>query len=85
MAVIAKYKIGNSRVIIRDDCCVKTAEEREAIFDRIREIVAVCLPNGVKNDAPIEFEEPIYSIGPDGDWSDEGVMIYPGRQAKETV
>ena len=34
----AKYQDGNAEITIKDDCCVKTAEEVEQILKNIAEI-----------------------------------------------
>ncbi len=81
MAVIAKYKIGNSKITIHDDDCVKTPEERQEILRNISKLVAAYLPQGVPNDKPLEFDDAIIDVGPNGDWDDPGTVIYPGRAA----
>lgn len=82
MAVIRKFKIGNTKIVIHDDCCAKTEEEKKKVLDGIANIVATYLPNGVEKDEPMEFEDSIYEIGIDDDWSAEGVMIYEGTKAR---
>ena len=79
MAVIAKYKIGNSKIVIHDDDCVKTPEERKKILDNISKLAASCVSRGVINDTPMEFDDAIIDVGPDGDWDSAGTVIYPGR------
>lgn len=82
MAVIRKFKIGNTKIVIHDDCCAKTEEEKKKVLDGIAKIVAAYLPNGVEKDEPPEFEDSVYEIGIDDDWSAEGVMIYEGTKAR---
>lgn len=75
MAVIAKYKIGNSKITICDDCCVKTEEEKKQILKNISRIVGACLPNGLPEDKPLEFKDPVIDVGVDGNWDETGNLI----------
>lgn len=38
MAVVKDYMSGNCRVVIYDDCFVKTEEEKQQIFENIKAI-----------------------------------------------
>ena len=75
MAIAAKYKIGNTRITIMDDCAAKTSEEVKSVLKSISEFVGAVLPNGVERDEPLKFDEPIYDIGVDGNWEDKGVRL----------
>ena len=81
MPVIAKYKIGNSKITIRDDCCVKTEEEKKQILKNISRIVGACLPNGLPEDKPLEFKDPVIDVGVDGNWDDFETKINDGAVA----
>lgn len=64
--VIARYKIGNTRITVCDDYCVKTQEEKKAILDRIMDIFAPFYDEETFVDEPMTFSEEIIEV--DENW-----------------
>lgn len=46
MAVVKRMKIGNTKITICDDCAVKTKEEKQAIINRLSDMLGTALQNG---------------------------------------
>ena len=64
--VVARYKIGNTRVSICDDYAVKTQEEKKAILDRIMDIFAPYYNEETFVDEPLKFDEEAIEV--DENW-----------------
>lgn len=60
MAIIKRYKIGNTRISVHDDYCVKTEEEKKQILRNMSDIIGRAIEQGmVFEDKPLEFDEPL--------------------------
>lgn len=67
MAVVARYKVGNTRITICDDYAVKTQEEKKKILDSISHRLGLALANGaVIKDEPLKFDEELIVV--DENW-----------------
>lgn len=65
--VIARYKIGNTKITICDDYCVKTDEERKQILENVSKIFGRCYTEGmVIKDEPMAFPEKLIKV--DENW-----------------
>ncbi len=67
MGVVARYKIGNTRISICDDCWVKTEAEKKEILGNLSSIIGRAIRDGmVFEDKPMEFPEKMIPV--DENW-----------------
>lgn len=58
--VVGRYIIGHTKIVICDDYCVKTEEEKKKILDNISKIFAPHYDPETFVDKPLEFSEKMY-------------------------
>ena len=70
--IVAKYVYGNARITVMDDAAAKTEEEKKKVLDGLYRRIVETWPYYDHPedfvDKPIEFEHPLISLGPDGDF-----------------